>query len=320
LKGIATFVGVKTSDMVWHQRLGHLSNTVFHQVMSLQQLPVYGSLKNLNVWESCQLGKSKQLPFSSSSRCTKSPLELINSDVWTSPVSSMSGCRFYVIFVDDYSRYSWLYPIINKSSVFQCFVKFKLLAEKQFSADIKQLQSDNGGESTSHSFKEFLSQHGILHRLTCPHTSQQNGVAERKHKHVVELGLTLLAQSGLPPKYWVNSFLTATFLINRLPTPVLHNESPFFKLFGKDPDYTSLRSFGCLCYPLLQPYASNKLSFHNKPCIFLGYATNHYGYRCLEPQTQKVYILRHVFFDESKFPALSQQHQVILSLFFSYLS
>jgi hypothetical protein len=178
-----------------------------------------------------------------------------------------------------------------------------LLAEKQFSTAIKQLQSDNGGEYTSNQFKEFLSQNGILHRLTCPHTSQQNGVAERKHRHVVELGLTLLAQSGLSPKYWVDSFLTAIYLINRLPTPVLNNDSPFFKLFGKDPDYTSLRSFGCLCYPLLRPYASNKLSFRSKPCIFLGYATNHHGYRCLEPQTQKVYISRHVVFDESKFPA-----------------
>jgi len=118
LKGFAAFVGVKTSDMVWHQRLGHPSNAVFHRVMSIQQLHVCGSLKTLNVCESCQLGKSKQQPFSSSSRCTKSPLELIHSNVWTSPVSSMSGCHFYVIFVDDYSRYSWLYPIINKSDFF----------------------------------------------------------------------------------------------------------------------------------------------------------------------------------------------------------
>jgi hypothetical protein len=133
-------------------------------------------------------------------------------------------------------------------------------------------------ENTPLQFKNFLSNHGIFHRLTCPHTSQQNGIVERKHRHILEMGLTLLAQSGLPPKYWVDSFLTSIFLINRLPSPVIHNESPCSKLFKKQPDYTFLRAFGCLCYPLLQPYAHNKLSFRSKPCIFLGYGSNQRGY------------------------------------------
>lgn len=193
--------------------------------------------------------------------------------------------------------------MFSKSEVFQCFVKFKLLVEKQFSTNIKQFQSDNGGEYTSTQFKQFFRNNGILHRLTCPHTSQQNGVAKRKHRHVVDLGLTLLAQAGLPPKYWVDSFLTTTYLINRLPTHVLNHKSPFSKLFGKSPDYTLLRSFGCLCYPLLRPYAPHKLSFRSKSCLFLGYCNNQHGYRCLDPQSHKVYISRHVVFDESTFPA-----------------
>jgi transposase InsO family protein len=135
--------------------------------------------------------------------------------------------------------------------VFQFFVKFKLLVENLFTAKIKQFQSDNGGEYTSKQFKDYLSQSGILHRLFCPHTSQQNGIAERKHRHIVEVGLTLLAQSGLSPKFWVDSFLIAIYLINRLPTYVLQQESPFSKLMNRAPDYTLLRTFGCLCYPLL---------------------------------------------------------------------
>jgi len=215
----------------------------------------------------------------------------------------MSGCRFYVIFVDDFSRFTWLYPLINKSEVFSYFVKFKLLVEKQFSTSIKQFQTDNGGEYTSTQFKHFLEKHGILHRRTCPHTSQQNGVAERKHRHIVEMGLTLLAQSGLPTKFWVESFLTSTYLINRLPTKVLHNASPFSKLFGTQPDYSLLKVFGSLCYPLLRPYAQHKLSFRSKPCIFLGYCINQRGYRCFDPHSHKVFISRHVVFDEMKFPA-----------------
>jgi hypothetical protein len=141
--------------------------------------------------------------------------------------------------------------------------------------------------------------------LTCPHTSQQNSIAERKHRHIMEMGLTLLAQSGLSPKYWVDAFLTATFLINRLPSPVLQHESPFSKLFHHSPDYTSFRAFGCLCYPFLRPYANHKLSFRSKPCIFIGYGSNQNGYRCLNPATHKVFLSWNVIFDETQFPAKS---------------
>jgi hypothetical protein len=84
---------------------------------------------------------------------------------------------------------------------------------------------------------------------------------------------------------------------------VLKNQSPFSKLFNRSPYYTSLRSFGFLCFPLLRPYANHKLSFKSKPCILLGYAANQKGYRCLEPQSHKIYISRHVVFDENVFPA-----------------
>jgi hypothetical protein len=300
-KRVAAFLGVKTTNMVWHQRLVHPSAAVFSCVMSHQHLPLAGSFDRTRVCELCQLGKSKQLSFFESSRQSSSPLELIHSDVWLSLVSSLTGCRFYVIFVDDYNRFTWLVPLVSKSQVFSSFVKFKLLVEKQFNTSIKQFQSDNGGEYTSNQFKQYLNQHGILHRLTCPYTSQQNGIAERKHRHIVELGLTLLAQSGLSSKHWVDSFLTSVYLINRLPTPILKNESPYFKLFEKDLDYTTLRTFGCLCYPLLRLYIAHKLSFRSKPCIFLGYGANQKGYRCFDPHSQRIYISRHVVFDESKF-------------------
>jgi hypothetical protein len=121
----------------------------------------------------------------------------------------------------------------------------------------------------------------------------------------MEMGLTLLAQSGLSPKYLVDAFLTSIYLINRLPSPVLQQESPLSKLFHHPPDYSILRAFGCLCYPLLRPYATHKLSFRSKPCIFIGYGSNEKGYRCLDPLTHKVYLSRNVIFDKTKFPAKS---------------
>lgn len=134
-------------------------------------------------------------------------------------------------------------------------------------------------------------------------------VAERKHRHIMEMGLSLLAQSHLSSIFWVDAFVTSVFIINWLPSSVLGDVSPFFKLFKKGPDYSLFRSFGCSCFPLLRPYSTNKLMFRSKHCIFLGYSSNQRGYRCLDPMSCKVYVSRHVVFDESRFPAT----EVVLS-------
>ena len=104
------------------------------------------------------------------------------------------------------------------------FVNFKLLVEKQFNYTIKQFQSDNRGEYCYTIFKQFLTTSGIFHRFSCPHISQQNGLAERKHRHIIEMGFTLLAQSGLPKGL-------STFITNSLPTKVLDYSSPYERLF-----------------------------------------------------------------------------------------
>jgi hypothetical protein len=301
-KAFTAALGIKTTPLVWHFRLGHPSTEVVTRVVKANNLPV--SDLNFNktvVCSSCQLGKATKLPFHASSRISSCPLQLIHTDLWTSPIPSMSGYKYYVIFVDDYSRYSWIYPLHTKSETFAVFVQFKALVEKQFSTTIKQLQSDGGGEYTSHQFQSFLSQHGIAFRKSCPYTSPQNGLAERKLRHILETGLTLLAHSHLSSKYWVDSFLTAIYIINRLPTATIQNLSPYEKLYNQPPDYKRMRVFGCLCYPLLRPYGHHKLEYRSKPCIFLGY--QYAGYKCLDPVTNKAYLSRHVVFNETSFPA-----------------
>jgi histone deacetylase 1/2 len=90
---------------------------------------------------------------------------------------------------------------------------------------------------------------GISHHVSCPHAHQQNGSAARKHRHIVEIGLTLLAHASMPLKFWDEAFLTAVFLINRLPSRVINNETPFFRVHAKHPDYSFLKTFGCACWP-----------------------------------------------------------------------
>lgn len=156
--------------------------------------------------------------------------------------------------------------------------------------------------STTPNLSNFFQDNGISFRISCPHTPQQNGLAERKHRHVIETVRTLLIQSALPHKYWVDAAFTAIFLINRLPTSILDGLSPFEKLYGFAPDYSMLRVFGCLCLPNLTPYTKHKLEPHSTQCIFLGYAPNYKGYRCLDPSSCRVYISRHVQFVEHIFP------------------
>lgn len=139
-------------------------------------------------------------------------------------------------------------------------------------------------------------------RISCPHTPQQNGVVERKHRHIEEMGLTLLYQAHLPRRFWLEAFSTAVYLINWLPTSVLSHCSPHEILFGSRPDYSHLKVFGCTCYPFLGLYRKDKLEPKSKKCTFLGYSNVQKGYKCLEPHTNRLYISRHVVFDETDFP------------------
>lgn len=158
------------------------------------------------------------------------------------------------------------------------------------------MQTDWGGEYQA--LNSFFQRMGISHHVSCPHAHQQNGSAERKHRHIVKIGLTLLAHATMLLEFWDEAFLTAVFLINRLPSRVINNDTPFFRLFGQQPDYTSLRTFGCACWPNLRPYNNKKLEFRSKQCVFLGYSNQHKGFKCLDPKFGRVYISRHVIFYE----------------------
>lgn len=111
----------------------------------------------------------------------------------------------------------------------------------------------------------------------------------------------MLSLSKLPLSYWSYAVTAATHIINRLPTPGLHNRSPWELLFHYVPDLTHLRVFGCTCFPLLRPYNTHKLQTHTKFCIFLGYLAYSKGYIYLEPSSHRIYISRHVLFNENEF-------------------
>lgn len=185
--------------------------------------------------------------------------------------------------------------------------------ETQFDSKIKEFQSDGGGEFVNNQMKQFLQENGIVHRISCPHTPEQNGLAERRHKHFTELGLSMMFQCHLPLNLWVEAFATASYISNLLPSSALNNRSPYEMLFKEKPSYRALRVFGSACYPCLRPLQANKFDPKSLQCVFVGYSPLHKGYRCLYPPTGKVYISRHVIFDEEKFPFKDQFKHLVLA-------
>ena len=134
-------------------------------------------------------------------------LQLIHSDLWgPAPITSTSGDHNYIHFIDAYSRYIWIYLLSNKSDAIQTFLNFRSQVELQFNTKIKSLLTDWVGEYRS--FQQLLQSYGIIHRVSCPRAHKQNGLAERKHRHIVDNGLTLLTNAFLSLKYWDEAFRT----------------------------------------------------------------------------------------------------------------
>ncbi|GKD45633.1 retrovirus-related pol polyprotein from transposon RE1, partial [Tanacetum coccineum] len=119
-----------------------------------------------------------------------------------------------------------------------------------------------------------------------------------KHRHLVETGLAMLFHAHVPASYWVDAFSSATYIINQLPTKLLGNHSPFELLYSRLPNYTNFRAFGCLVYPYLRDYSAHKLAPRSIPCVFIGYNPQYKGYKCLDPDSSRIYITRHARFDE----------------------
>lgn len=180
-----------------------------------------------------QYGKAHLLPFEESSYQAKAPLELIHSDVFGKiKQSSVSGFKYMTTFIDDFSRYVWVDFMKEKSEALKKFKVFKDKFETEFCRKIICIRTDNGGEYTSEEFNNYLKAFQIRRQLSCPSTPQQNGVAERKNRHLAETVRSTLHAKNVPPKFWAECMKTVAHLINRLPQEKLGFKSPFRKLFN----------------------------------------------------------------------------------------
>ena len=171
--------------------------------------------------------------------------------------------------------------------------------EGEVGKKIQCLRTDNGGEYTSDEFSEYLREHRIRHQFTCANTPQQNGVAERKNRHLAETCRSMLHSKNVPGRFWAEGMKTAAHVINRLPQAKLGFISPFEKLWSCRPIVSHFRVFGCVCYVFVPSHLRSKFDKKAIRCIFIGYDNQRKGWRCCDPTTGKCYTSRNVVFDEA---------------------
>ena len=152
----------------------------------------------------------------------KKGLDLVHADLYGQiRPKTPGGKSYFMLIVDDFSRFMWVELLTTKDEAFKCFKRVKALAETERVLKLRAFRSDRGGEFNSIEFKEYCDEHGIKHFTTAPYTPQQNGVVERRNRMVAEMARCLLKSKGMPAEFWGEVASTAVYLLNRAPTKSL---------------------------------------------------------------------------------------------------
>lgn len=293
---------------LWHFQLGHPSCAKLAEISKRNPyatVTIHGKPAP-KLCKSCILSKQHvaAYPTVGGTRATHL-LELVHSDI-CGPLSipSLGGARYFLLFIDDYSRYSWIYTLKHKSEAFESFKEFQALAKRQSGYQLKCLRTDNGGEFDSHAFNGFCKQRGIIRQYSVAYSPSQNGVAERRNRTLQEMTRAMLKHSRLPLSYWGEAITTANYLHNRLPGKSTSMVTPYERWFNKPPQIQHLRVFGSPAYAHItkSKLVHTKLSDRSEKLIFVGYAEGMKAYRSIHPSTHVRINSRSVIFAELTVP------------------
>lgn len=290
---IATRKRYVNDAILLHRRLGHVSmnNEIF--------LKVFGRKMKDFKCVVCIKGKQTKLPFPSSDNRATRILELIHSDVCgPMSINSIGGKRYFVTFIDDFSRKCFVYMIAHKNQVLKCFKEFKLFVEGQMEVKIKSLRTDWGGEYINNDFDKFLLENGISHQKSAVYSPQQNGLAERMNRTIIEKVRCMLIDAALSLGFWAEAVQTAVFILNNIPCRGNNNKSPEEFWSGKQGDTSLLKVFGCKAMVHIPDQKRKKLDAKSVECIYLGPAEDMKAYRLYNKATKKTVISRDVVFLE----------------------
>ena len=257
----------------------------------------------------CVESKQPRKPHKAAEARNLAPLELVHSDLCEmNGILTKGGKRYFITFIDDSTRFCYVYLLKTKDEAFNYFKTYKAEVENQLERKIKRLRSDRGGEYFSNVFDEFCVEHGIVHERTPPFSPQSNGIAERKNRTLTELVNSMLSTAGLSKEWWGEAILTACHVLNRVPTK--NKEiTPFEEWEKRRLNLSYLRTWGCLAKVNVPINKKRKLGPKTVDCIFLGYAFHSIGYRFLiiKSEVPDMYVdtimeSRDATFFENEFP------------------
>ena len=262
---------------LWHARLGHVHKTYVTRLQQLGIIPkIYDNMKNK--CQVCAETKLTKRTHFSTQRETEL-LSLVHTDLGDlKQTETRGGKRYYITFIDDFSRYTKVYLLRNKDEALDKFVLYKAEVENQLGRKIKRVRSDRGGEYLL--LNKFCEKEGIIHEVTPPYSPESNGVAERKNRTLKEMMNAMLVSSAAPNNLWGEALLSACFLQNRIPHKKTQ-KTPYELWKGFVPNLQYLKVWGCLAKVLLPDFKKRKIGSKTSDCMFIGYAQQSSAYRFL---------------------------------------
>jgi hypothetical protein len=294
------------SSKLWHCRLGHISRGRIERLVKTEILPPL-ELSELDQCIDCIKGKYVK-KIKKNAKRSAGTLEIIHTDICGPfPVKSVDGYDSFITFIDDYSRFGYIYPIRERSEGLEKFKIFKAEVENQHNKKIKIVRSDRGGEyygrhtpygQVPGPFGKFLQENGIVAQYSMPGEPQQNGVAERRNRTLMDMVRSMISYSTLPISLWMEALKTAIHILNRVPSKSVP-KTPYELWTGKAPSLNHLRVWGCPAEAKVFNPNLGKLDPKTVSCHFIGYPERSKGYRFYCPDRQTKFVeTRHAEFLE----------------------
>ena len=302
----------------WHKRFAHVDPYNIIDMVNKNVITGVDITKSTSgefTCDGCVLGKGHRNPIPKKSMSRASQiLELVHSDL-NGPIDVMSlgGSRYFITFIDDFSKWTTVYMMRKKSESLKYFQIYHKYAQvhtghhmnklnvihrtNMTMQQIKSLRTDNGGEYISNNFKQYLLENGISHQLTVTYTAQQNGVAERMNRTLIDLVRSMLHSADIDKKFWAEALQTAVHVRNRVTSRSLPpGMTPYHLWMKKTPDLRYLQIFGSECFYTVPKHRTKKLDPRCRRAIFMGYSTQSKGYKLWDPESRKMLVSRDVTF------------------------
>lgn len=272
------FACISVSD--WHRCFAH--QNIQYTKEHLNRLGIVYEKSNFHKCVSCSKGKICRSTYHPSSSVAKTVAELTHVDLLTSPVLSIGGSKYALVFKDDFSCYRTVYFLKTKDNTVSLFEDYFNRIETQTGNKPKRIRSDNGKEEINADIDELCSIRGIIHELTCPFTPEQNGRAEREMRVLSEAVTTILIDSNLEKKFWAEAMAYAAFTLNRVGKSTINGKTPYEVFYSRDPfDVRFLRPFGCKVIIQIPKEKRKKFDPRGESGIFLGYQPHTKGYKVI---------------------------------------